>query len=119
MKYSIAILALLGLIENGQAIRFFDMPTEQNAEESHHFQSMAQQDKEILGEMEHKIDQAQRNVAQGELGRTLAMNKVNEIKLSLTQFKEHFKEQVDHAISDPKAEEGEDAAAPISVDKKK
>ena len=27
------------------------------------------------------------------------MNKVNEIKMSLTQFKEHFKEEVEHAIS--------------------
>ena len=43
------------------------------------------------------------------------MNKVNEIKLSLTQFKEHFKEEVDHAIADPAGEE----AVPISVDKKR
>ena len=65
--------------------------------------------------MDKKIDQASRNVAQGELGRTLAMNKVNEIKLSLTQFKEHFKEEVEHAIADPSGED----AVPISVDKKK
>ena len=48
------------------------------------------------------------------------MNKVNEIKLSLTQFKEHFKEEVDHAISDPKGDEDNEAvSAPLSVDKKK
>ena len=43
------------------------------------------------------------------------MNKVNEIKLSLTQFKEHFKEEVEHSVADPAGEE----AVPIPVDKKK
>ena len=55
--------------------------------------------------MDTKIDQAKRNVAQGELGRTLAMNKINEIKLSLAQYKEHFQELAQHAITDPKGEE--------------
>ena len=70
--------------------------------------------------MDKKIDQAQRNVAQGELGRTLAMNKINDLKLSLAQFKEHFKEEAEHAVSDPTGdtETGEGLPA-LSVDKKK
>ena len=65
--------------------------------------------------MDKKIDQAKRNVAQGELGRTLAMNKINDIKLSLAQYKEHFKELAEHAVADPQG----DDVVPISVDKKR
>ena len=114
MKY-FALLALLGLMNDAAAIRFFDIPTEENVDDKKHFQSMAQEDTQILTEMDKKIDQAQRNVAQGELGRTLAMNKVNELKLSLAQYKEHFKELAEHAVADPKEEE----AQPVPVDKKK
>ena len=76
---------------------------------------MVQADNTLVSEIDKKIDQAQRNVEQGELGRTLAMNKMNEIKLSFAEFKEHFKEETENAVADP---QGEDVA-PISVDKKK
>ena len=70
--------------------------------------------------MDKKIDQAQRNVAQGELGRTLAMNKINDLKLSLAQFKEHFKEETEHAVADPSGEtENGEGLPELSVDKKK
>ena len=114
MKY-FTLLALLGLINSTQAIRFTDIPSEESADVTQHIQQMAQEDSTILSDMDKKIDQAKRNVAQGELGRTLAMNKINDIKLSLAQFKSHFKELTEHAVADP---QGEDVA-PISVDKKR
>ena len=40
-----------------------------------------EQDKKIVADIQVKADQANRNAKQGELGITLAMNKVNEIKL--------------------------------------
>lgn len=89
MKYT-TILALFGLLSHAEAIRFFDIPTEENQDDKKHFQTMAQADSQIISELDKKIDQAKRNVAQGELGRTLAMNKINEIKLSLAEFKQHF-----------------------------
>ena len=76
---------------------------------------MVQQDMAMLTDMDKKIDQAKRNVAQGELGRTLAMNKINDIKLSLAQYKEHFKELTENAVADPTGED----ASPIPVEKKK
>lgn len=114
MKY-IAILALLGLIQDTSAIRFFDIPTEENQDVQKHFQSMAQADTQIISELDKKIDQAKRNVAQGELGRTLAMNKINEIKLSLAEFKSHFQELAEHAVADPSGED----AQPVAVEKKR
>ena len=116
MKY-FAVLALLGLVNQVEAIRFFDIPTEENQDDKKHFQSMVQQDTQIISEIGAKIDQAGRNVAQGELGRTLAMNKINEIKLSLSQYKENFVELSKHAINDPKGDEDHEVQ-PISVEKK-
>ena len=55
MKY-IAILALLGLIQDTSAIRFFDIPTEENQDVQKHFQSMAQADTQIISELDKKID---------------------------------------------------------------
>ena len=40
---------------------------------------------------------------------------MNDIKLSLTEFKEHFKEETAQAIADPP---GEDMMPPVSVEKK-
>ncbi len=37
----------------------------------------------MLSDIDNKISQAQRNTKQGELGHALAINKINEIKLSL------------------------------------
>ena len=55
MKY-FTLLALLGVVSQSQAIRFFDIPTEENQEDKKHYQSMAQQDTQILSEMDTKID---------------------------------------------------------------
>ena len=54
-----------------------------------------------MSDIEHKLEQATRNVAQGELGRTLAMNKINDIKLSLGQFKDNFIQEAEQAVVDP------------------
>ena len=58
-----------------------------------------------MTDIDKKIDQATRNVAQGELGRTLAMNKINDIKLSLSQFKENFIQEAEQAVNDPQTQE--------------
>ena len=39
---------------------------------------------------------------QGEIGRTLAMTKINEIKLALSQVKENFEKESDNAVSNAK-----------------
>lgn len=62
MKY-FALLALFGLVNQAEAIRFFDIPTEENVDDKKHYQSMVQEDTQILSDMDKKIDQAQRNVA--------------------------------------------------------
>ena len=55
--------------------------------------------------MDHKITQAKKNANQGELGRTLAMNKVNELKLSLGQLKANLQQETETATSDKLGEE--------------
>ena len=55
MKY-FALLALFGLVNQAEAIRFFDIPTEENVDDKKHYQSMAQEDTQILTEMDKKID---------------------------------------------------------------
>tara|TARA_B110000305_G_C19054819_1_gene454350 strand:+ start:13 stop:180 length:168 start_codon:yes stop_codon:yes gene_type:complete len=55
MKY-FAVLALLGLVNQVEAIRFFDIPTEENQDDKKHFQSMVQQDTQIISEIGAKID---------------------------------------------------------------
>ena len=55
--------------------------------------------------IDEKIGQAQRNAHQGELGRTLAMNKINEMKLALIQMKQNFKAEASDATSDKVSEE--------------
>lgn len=57
-------------------------------------------DSDIMKLIDNKIDQAKRNAAQGELGRTLAMSKVSEIKMSLAQIKDNFVKETQHAVSD-------------------
>ena len=45
---------------------------------------MEKETSDLMTEIDTKVAQAERNANQGELGRTLAMNKINEIKLHLT-----------------------------------
>jgi hypothetical protein len=49
----------------------------------------------LIKEYNLKIEQAQRNVNQGLFGRTLASNKVSEIKQALTQIYTNFHEDAD------------------------
>ena len=55
--------------------------------------------------MDHKIDQAQRNAVQGELGRTLAMTKINELKISLNQLKSNVEEEIKNGMNDKLGDE--------------
>ena len=55
MKYT-TILALFGLLSHAEAIRFFDIPTEENQDDKKHFQTMAQADSQIISELDKKID---------------------------------------------------------------
>ena len=80
MKY-ISIIALL--VASTEAIKFFDIPQEENTTAINQARAMNKADIDILAKIDSKLDQAGRNAQQGELGRTLAMSKVNEIKLSL------------------------------------
>ncbi len=59
----------------------------------------------MLVKIDEKLAQAQKNTAQGENGRTLAMNKINEIKLSLGQLKENFAKETAHAVSNGNSED--------------
>ena len=79
---STSIIALL-LISSTQGIKFFDIPTEENAQSTAEIKNMNNADMDIMKTIDHKLDQAKRNAEQGELGRTLAMSKVSEIKMSL------------------------------------
>tara|TARA_B110001450_G_scaffold195124_1_gene183433 strand:+ start:164 stop:349 length:186 start_codon:yes stop_codon:yes gene_type:complete len=54
---------------------------------------MNQADLDIMKTVDMKLDQAKRNAEQGELGRTLAMSKVSEIKMSFAQIKENFEKE--------------------------
>ena len=47
---------------------------------------MEKETSDLMTEIDTKVAQAERNANQGELGRTLAMNKINEIKLYLGQL---------------------------------
>ena len=79
---STSLIALL-LISSTQGIKFFDIPTEENAQSIAEAKNMNNADMDIMKTIDHKLDQAKRNAEQGELGRTLAMSKVSEIKMSL------------------------------------
>ena len=89
MKY-ISVIALLLASTEAVKVGFFDMPPEENTKSVEQARSLNKADIDILAQIDFKLDQAQRNAVQGELGRTLAMSKVNEMKLSLAQVKENF-----------------------------
>ena len=62
---------------------------------------MNQADLDIMKTVDMKLDQAKRNAEQGELGRTLAMSKVSEIKMSFAQVKENFIKETQDAVANP------------------
>ena len=70
-------------------------------------ESLNKTDENLLGEIDHYLDQAKRNVAQGDIGRTLAMNKINEIKVNLLKFKQNFNKEAGYAVTDGKSEDGD------------
>ena len=81
------------------------MSSEENNESLAQQKTMEKIDAESLVNIDKQIDQAGRNSLQGELGRTLAMNKINEIKLALNEVKSNFEMEAAHAISDGTNEE--------------
>ena len=99
MKY-ISVIALLFATTEAHKAKFFDIPAEENTHAIDQARAMNKADIDILAQIDSKLDQATRNAAQGELGRTLAMSKVNEIKLSLGQVKENFVKETEQAIAD-------------------
>ena len=105
MKFAV-IVALLGA-SSAVRISFTDdfFPSDDKAQMESKMKNLVQNDQEILAEMDHKIDQAKRNAVQGELGRTLAMNKVNELKLSLGQLKENFLAETETALNEKLGDE--------------
>ena len=110
------VLFLLGAVS---AIRFFDLPSEENTQVFAEMKSLSKQDDEILATIDHTLDQAHRNIEQGEIGRTLAMNKINEIKVQLMQFKTNFGKEAVDAVTDGAV--GDNDGEPIQklADKKK
>ena len=100
-------VALLLLLAGAQAVRFFDIPSDENAQIVSEMESLNKADSEIISSIDHTLEQANRNVAQGEIGRTLAMNKINEIKVSLMQFKTNFKKEAASAVTNGLSEDGE------------
>ena len=105
MKATALVLALFVSTSQAGRLRFFDLPSEENAEIISEAKKMNQVDSQMMEKIDQKLDQAQRNANQGELGRTLAMNKINEIKLSLSQVKENFEKEASHATSNGLSEE--------------
>ena len=53
------------------------------AEQKKTFETVSKSDKEITSGFEHQLGQALRNAVQGELGRALAVSKLEEIKGSV------------------------------------
>ena len=99
MKY-ISVIAMLFASTEAIKVGFFDLPAEENTKSVDQARALNKADIDILAQVDFKLDQAQRNAAQGELGRTLAMSKVNEMKLSLTQVKDNFVKETQQAVSD-------------------
>lgn len=81
-------LAICLLINSSEAIKikFNDFPIEENAELQTENKKMDDETTTLMTEIDQKVAQAERNANQGELGRTLAMNKINEIKLHLGEL---------------------------------
>ena len=107
MKY-ISVIALLLASTSASKAKFFDIPSEESTSAVKVARDMNKADIEILGQIDGKLDQATRNAAQGELGRTLAMSKVNEIKLSLGQVRDNFVKETQQAVSDGSMAPSED-----------
>ena len=110
MKY-ISIIALLLASTSAHKAKFFDIPAEENSSAVEEAKKLNKADIDILSQIDSKMEQAQRNAAQGELGRTLAMSKINEIKLAFAQVKDNFVKETQQAVSDgtsPQAAEEED-----------
>ena len=116
MKFAV-LIALLGA-SNAVRVHFTDdfFPSDDKAQMESKLKNLSQNDQEILAEMDHKIDQAKRNAVQGELGRTLAMNKINELKLSLGQLNTNFLAETEAATSDKL---GDEDVPLISLESKK
>ena len=99
MKY-ISVIAMLLASTEAVKVGFFDLPAEDNTKQVDQARALNKADIDILAQIDFKLDQAGRNAVQGELGRTLAMSKVNEMKLSLSQVKENFVKETQQAVSD-------------------
>jgi hypothetical protein len=84
--FGLAAICLLISSSEAIKIKFSDFPIEENAEMLSENTKMEKEPTNIMTEIDQKISQAERNANQGELGRTLAMNKINEIKLHLGQL---------------------------------
>ena len=112
--FGIAAIALLLSAQEAQAIKFFDIPIEENSESLVEVKNMNKVDAGVLETIDKTIDQATRNAAQGELGRTLAMNKVNEIKLELDDLKTNFISEAEKVVAN-----GNDEEAPLFTLEKK
>ena len=84
--FGIAAIALLMNSSSAIKIKFSDFPIEENAEMVSESAKMEKETVSLMTEIDTKVAQAERNSNQGELGRTLAMNKINEIKLNLGQL---------------------------------
>ena len=101
MKY-LAVLAIALFLNgsNGLKLKFSDFPIEENAEMMTETKKMEGETVTLMTEIDTKVAQAERNANQGELGRTLAMNKINEIKLHLSQLSKNFQKQAEIAVTD-------------------
>ena len=117
MKY-ISVIAILLASTEAHKVGFFDLPAEDNTKQVAAANALNKADIDILAQIDFKLDQAGRNAVQGELGRTLAMSKVNEMKLSLSQIKENFLKETNQAVSDGNTEPLDEEAELFSVAQK-
>ena len=89
-ELGLAAIALLISGSNALKLRFSDFPIEENAEMMTENSKMEKETVTLMSEIDEKVAQAERNANQGELGRILAMNKINEIKLNLDKLSKNF-----------------------------
>ena len=101
MRFSFVLAAVAA-----HKLRFTDwFASEENTSVSEKLALMQKEDTQLFSDMDKKLEQADRNARQGELGRTLAMNKINEIKLQLGQFRKNFEQEADNAVTNKASEE--------------
>ena len=108
MKSIISIVAIALLLNNSQAVKIrdlgeLDLPTLTDESdvlqdkkiivEQKKLQSFVQTDKNLISNFELQLDQGLRNAQQGEMGRALAISKLETIKTSVATLEKNLAEE--------------------------